>query len=53
VSTGRRGLEREIRGMGVESGERRKVLVIIKYSSTNRKKNVFGAEGGEKVKGLE
>jgi len=53
VRRGRRGREGQIKGMGVESGERRRVQGVINYSSTNWKKNVFGAEGGEKMKGKE
>ena len=41
---------REIKEIGVESGERRRQQGIINYSGTNEKKNIFGAEGGKKMK---
>jgi hypothetical protein len=53
VRTGRRGREREIKEMGVESSERIRVLGVINYSCTKVKKNVFGAGGGEYMKGEE
>jgi hypothetical protein len=39
----RRGREREIKEMGVESGERSVIQGVINYSGTNGTKNVFGA----------
>jgi hypothetical protein len=44
VRRGRRGREREIKEMGVESDERRIILEVINYSCTEGKKNVFGSE---------
>jgi hypothetical protein len=35
--------------MGVEIGERRRILGIINCSGANGKKNLFGAEGGENI----
>jgi hypothetical protein len=51
VRTGRRGREREIKEMEVKSDERKRVQGVINYSGTNWKKNVFGTEEGEKMKG--
>jgi hypothetical protein len=50
VRTGWRGRGRKIKEMREERGERRRVQGVINYSRTNWKKNVLGAEGGEKIK---
>jgi hypothetical protein len=50
VRTGRRGREREIKEIGVERDERKRIQGVINYSITNGKKNVSGAEGREKMK---
>jgi len=49
VRTGRIG--REIKEIGAESNERRRVQGVINHIATNGEKNVFGAEGGKKMKG--
>jgi hypothetical protein len=54
VRTGIRGREREIKEMGVESGQRRSVLGIINYSGTDgNKKFLEQKEEKDEERGVE
>ena len=51
MRTGRIGRESEIKEMGAQSDERRRVQGVINFSNTYGEKNLFGAEGGKRMKG--